>query len=175
VQTRYIAATFKQQEKTLAGLAAARLQLVAEELTPEPFLHDPNEDEALRMERAMQRVLGRLGDSGAMQRAAAGERLSGSEQAMFDRLVRCLRGELDRLQTELVYRLHREQGSIRARIGNMSGNALAISGTVIIGIVVTGAVGYAQNWIWHHDGRHRGHPARTQPSAPSTGQPSSRP
>ena len=96
---------FRVQAALLGGrsleLWVERLQLVAERLTPEPFVHDPNEDDATRMERALQRVLEQMGDIGVMQQAAAGERLASSEQAMFDRLARFLRGELDRLHAEL--------------------------------------------------------------------------
>jgi hypothetical protein len=91
----------------------------------------PRDDDARLMKPAWD-------DATRMERAAAGERLASSELAMFDRLAR-----LD---------------SITLR--NMSGNSLAISATVIIGIVVTGSVGYAQNWIRHHNGggRKGGHP-----------------
>ncbi len=89
---------FRVQAALLGGrsleLWVERLQLVAEKLTPEPFVHDPNEDDATRMERALQRVLEQMGDIGVMQRAAAGERLASSEQETFDRLAQFLRGEL---------------------------------------------------------------------------------
>ena len=155
VQVHYTAARtkFKHQERTLAGLAAARLQFVAERLTPEPFLREPGEGDDVFVERALQRVLVQMGDIGVLQRAAAGANFTGAEKDMLDRLAGgFLRGELDRLHAELVDRLQREQGSIRSRLREKSGWVLAVAATALITIIVGAVVAHAEGWIGHNGG-----------------------
>lgn len=175
VQARYTAARtkFKHQERTLAGLAAARLQFVAERLTPEPFLRVPGEGDELFMERALQNVLVQIGDIGVLQRAAAGAIFRGAEKDMLDRLAEFLRGELDRLHAELVDRLQRERGSIRSRLREKSGWVLAAAVTALIGVAVAAVVGDAEGWFGHNAGGRNhgsspGHSATKSDTSPSS-------
>jgi ABC-type Na+ transport system ATPase subunit NatA len=140
-------ATFKRQEQTLPGLADERLRLLIKRLIPQPLLHDPTEVEAVRMERALRHVLDEMGDVGVLRRATAGERLSGAEEAVFARLAQFMRGELDRLHSELVDRLRREQSTRRARLFSTSKKAVTIYATAVIGLIAAGSVAYLKSWL----------------------------
>jgi hypothetical protein len=180
VQERYLALKrqFKFDEQTLPGLADERLSLFIRGLNPEPLLRDQDEDDAF-MERVFVAALDDMGDRGVVRRAIAGERHDAEEERRFERAVNFLRGEADRLHSEVVDRLRLEQRSLKARVREAVKSApkklVAAYAAAALGLIVTGSLAYAKNWIWHHARHRKLPPADTSPSPTTpTTTPSSR-
>jgi hypothetical protein len=156
LQARYTASRrqFDQQQLTLPGLAEERLRTFVAGLNPEPFLLREGEGDDDFMERSFEHVLENMGARGILRKAADGDRLTAAEQDTYDRLVRFLRTELDRLHVELVERLGLEQRSLRGWIRTNTVEApkkvVAMYVSALALLVVGGSITYARNWIWHH-------------------------
>jgi hypothetical protein len=164
---------FKEQGRTLPGLADERLRVFPAALEPEPFLIEEGEDDDSIAERAFLRGIEQLGIIGTMRSALAGQHLDAGERDAFTRAVEFLRAEADRLHEEIVQRLSRGEGESRIRrslifIGRGSlnvGRIIAVAAiTTIVGLLI-GA--YLAKWLPGQDD----HPKlklKPEPVAPTT-------
>lgn len=93
---------FRQESRTLPGLAHARLRLFASELNPAPVIIETDEDR----ERLVERVIRDFGSPrGLVQKLVNGGRLDEGELREVEEITQSLKEEADRLHRELARQL----------------------------------------------------------------------
>lgn len=100
---------YRQEARTLPGLATARLVYFGSDLNPEPPIIETDED----VERWLNKTLREWGKPKTSARKLVdGEQMDDWEQASASETEQFLKGELDRLNQELMRRVGRGPGAV---------------------------------------------------------------
>jgi hypothetical protein len=130
---------FKEQGRTLPGIADERLRAFVAALENEPLLIDANEDEDELAERLFRRGLQQLGIIGVARSALAGQRLDAGQQEAFRKAIEFLRGEADRLHEEVMAQLMRggADSLVRRTLVYVGRGSIKLGGIIVVAVIST--------------------------------------
>jgi hypothetical protein len=130
---------FRQESRTLAGLAHRRLRYFASKLNPDPFIIETEKDERRLIEQAIR-------DFGSpervVQKIANAERLDAREEREAQEVATALTAEVDRLHRELTRRIAiapwwRKAPAALAQHPIVAGVIAAVVGGLILALVLS--------------------------------------